>query len=182
MMGSRDCIFREKVVVGRLTSVFGVHGWIKVWSYTDSRDNILKYRPWWVNRRGVFEEIFLDDWKWQRDGLIVRLEGVKNRETAKNWCQKDILVDLSRLPKLPGDSFYWHQLIGLGVFSEYEGEILNLGRVSKIIETGSNDVLIVSGEGDSIDSKERLIPYVRQYVFSVDLQKQLIKVNWDPDF
>ncbi|MAJ87245.1 MAG: ribosome maturation factor RimM [Cellvibrionales bacterium TMED148] len=182
MMGSRDFIFGEKVVVGRLTSVFGVHGWIKVWSYTDIRENILTYRPWWVNSSGVFEELLLDDWKWQRDGLIVRLEGVKNRETAKNWCQKDILVDLSRLPKLPGDSFYWHQLIGLGVFSEYEGEILNLGRVSKIIETGSNDVLIVSGEGDSIDSKERLIPYVRQYVFSVDLQKQLIKVNWDPDF
>ena len=182
MVSSRDCNDGEKVVVGRLTSAFGVHGWIKVWSYTDIKENILTYTPWWVRSGGVFEQLLLDDWKWRRDELIVRLEGVKDRDKAKNWCKKDILVDLAKLPKLSGDSYYWHQLIGLSVVSDFEGGIFNFGHVSKIIETGANDVLIISCDADSIDDKERLIPYLRQYVFSVDLQKHVIRVNWDPDF
>ena len=182
MVGSNSCNFQRKVVVGRLTAAHGVNGWIKVWSYTEVKENILTYKPWWVESKGIFKELLLGDWKWQRNGLIVRLEGVTDRDKAKDWCKKDILVDFAILPKLSGDSLYWHQLIGLNVISDYQGGAVNLGHVSKIMATGANDVLIVSGGKESIDRKERLIPYIRDYVFSVDLQKQVIEVNWDPDF
>ena len=65
-------------------------------------------------------------------------------------------------------------MIGLKVVTVDD---LELGRVDNILATGANDVLVVSGE------RERLIPYVTgQVVREIDLDKGLIRVDWDADF
>jgi 16S rRNA processing protein RimM len=53
---------------------------------------------------------------------------------------------------------------------------LGLGKVVGLIETGANDVLVVSGD------KERLIPYIPQVIKKVDIHNQLIEVDWDKEF
>ena len=63
------------------------------------------------------------------------------------------------------------------------GEKQLLGKVSHLIETGSNDVLVVKKCKGSLDTKERLIPYLpEQVVKLVDLENDIIEVDWDPDF
>ena len=62
-------------------------------------------------------------------------------------------------------------------------EGVKLGRVDHLIETGSNDVLIVKPTPDSMDDKERLIPYLPdQVIKSVNLESGLLTVDWDPEF
>ena len=57
------------------------------------------------------------------------------------------------------------------------------GRVSHLLETGANDVLVVAADSDSIDDRERLIPYLRDSVVSeIDLEDETIRVNWEADF
>ena len=42
----------QETVIGRITSVFGVKGWLKVYSYTDPMDGILNYRHWTLLQDG----------------------------------------------------------------------------------------------------------------------------------
>ena len=58
-----------------------------------------------------------------------------------------------------------------------------LGRVIKLMETGANDVIVVGPDDQSIDQRERLIPYVPgQFVLAVDLTAGEMRVDWDPEF
>ena len=94
-----------------------------------------------------------------------------------------VAVERDQLPELDADEFYWHQLEGLQVISEYEGQSYDFGVVQKLIETGANDVIVVSASDGSIDTRERLVPYVpEQFVKGIDLENGVITVEWDPEF
>ena len=60
----------------------------------------------------------------------------------------------------------------------------DLGKVSDLMETGANDVLVVKANpNDGFSKKERLIPYLlEQVVISVDAKNKQICVDWDPGF
>ena len=107
-------------------------------------------------------------------GLVARLEGVDDRDTAHSLKGFDIAVNRDQLPKTTEGEYYWVDLEGLDVRT-IEG--VALGKVDYLFETGANDVLVVKGD------RERLVPYISdQVIKSVDLQKALIVVDWDPDF
>jgi len=57
-----------------------------------------------------------------------------------------------------------------------------LGVVKTVLPTGANDVLVVGGDAESIDRKERLIPFISQTVLEVNLAEGAIRVDWDPEF
>jgi 16S rRNA processing protein RimM len=111
---------------------------------------------------------------------VVRLKGIGDREVARTYSGADITVPTAELPELPEGEFYWHQLEGLTVLT-VDGECL--GKVDHMIETGSNDVLVVRATDSSIDQRERLIPYLpEQAVTNVSLAEGSITVDWDPEF
>jgi 16S rRNA processing protein RimM len=68
------------------------------------------------------------------------------------------------------------------VYNHFDDTVERLGIVSSLLETGANDVIVVKGDAESIDRRERLIPYSKQYVLNIDLGSQRIDVTWDPDF
>ncbi|MEJ2416981.1 MAG: ribosome maturation factor RimM [Exilibacterium sp.] len=171
------------VDVGRITAVFGINGWVKVQSHTEPPENILNYRPWWLKTPHGVKPIVVDASRRHATGFTVHFEGIDDRDTASGYCQINIAVERNQLPELEVGEFYWHQLQGLQVISEYEGGCYRLGTVRRLLETGANDVLVVQGNSDSVDRRERLIPYVpNQFVKSVDLDTEMILVNWDPAF
>ena len=172
----------ETLVVGRITAVFGVRGWVKVHSYTQQLEAVFDYQPWWVDMPEGRQKIQVDDWKRHGDGLVAHLKGVGDRDIARTWCQQDIHVDKALLPDLSNQEFYWHQLEGLAVTSHFEGQEIRLGVVKSLLETGANDVLVVEGDAQSVDRQERLIPYAEQFVTSIDVENGTIDVIWDPDF
>ncbi|MDX1635991.1 MAG: ribosome maturation factor RimM [Marinobacter sp.] len=170
----------QETVVGRITSVFGVKGWLKVYSYTDPLEGILNYRNWTAVFDGKRIPVKLEDGRRHGPGIVVKLRGIDDRDLAMTYCGADLVVPTSDLPPLPEGEYYWHQLEGL-VVESVDGE--NLGRVSHLIETGSNDVLVVQATESSIDQRERLIPYLPgQVVTSVDLAGGVIRVDWDVEF
>jgi len=170
----------QETVIGRITSVFGVKGWLKVFSYTDPKDGILNYRDWTLLLDGKRIPIRLEEGRRQGQGIVVRLKGIDDREVARTYCGAEIRVPTEQLPELPEGEVYWHQLEGLDVFT-VEGECL--GKVHHLLETGSNDVLVVHATAGSIDQRERLIPYLPdQVVQQVDLKGSRMVVDWDPEF
>jgi len=99
--------------------------------------------------------------------------GFENRDQAIESKGQILAVDRQQLPQLEENEYYWDDLIGLNV---YDLQHNDLGKVIELIETGANDVLVVSGE------KERLIPYIPQVIVKIDLTEKRIEVDWDKEF
>ena len=134
-----------RVLLGRITSVYGVQGWVKVHSSTEPIDNIFNYRPWQVRLADRWHTVELQHGKRHAKHskiLIAKLAGCYDRDKARQYCGADIAVDQSHLPILGPDDYYWQQLIGLAVKTTSG---IQLGDVDYLMTTGANDVLGSSG-------------------------------------
>ena len=170
----------QETVIGRITSVFGVKGWLKVFSYTDPKEGILNYPDWTLDLDGKRIPAKLEEGRRQGQGIVVRLKGINDRDLARTYCGAEVGVSTAELPELPEGEFYWFQLEGLDVYT-VDDECL--GKVHHLMETGSNDVLVVQATAGSIDQRERLIPYLPgEVVQNVDLDSKRMVVDWDPEF
>jgi len=179
---------QKNTVMGKVTSVYGVKGWVKIFSYTQPKENICQYNVWQLqDGEGNLRSIDVLECRVHGNGLIAQFKGVQDRDQAKAYCGLLVTVPSEDLPDLPEGEYYWSQLQGLKVYSlshnEQNSQPVLLGVVDHLIETGSNDVLVVRKCKESVDGKERLIPYLpEQVVKLVDLDKGVIEVDWDPDF
>lgn len=162
------------VIVGELTMPFGVLGWVKVRSFTDPPENILRYTPWMLESRGEQRLVDVVEGRPHAGTVVVRIEGFSNRDEALSLRGSTVMVPRDVFPRAPQGSFYWADLMGLRVETS---EGIELGRVAGLMETGANDVLEVKGDRD------RLIPFVMgHYVKDVRLDEGLLIVDWDPEF
>lgn len=166
---------REFIDVGEVTGVFGVKGWIKVFSFTQPRENILDYSPWFLQKGKEIKEVKVVDGRRQGKLVIALLENVNDCDTAAMLAGWKILIDKGQLPEAQDGEYYWADLVGLRVEND---QGIALGVVDHLLETGANDVLVVK------DGKtERLIPFLQQHtVLNIDLEQRLMIVDWDPDF
>ncbi|MBT8049471.1 MAG: ribosome maturation factor RimM [Xanthomonadales bacterium] len=163
---------RKTVLIGHISGVHGVKGWVKIHSLTEPKEAIFEYQPWQVGEAREAVRIL----KGVKHGkhLIAQLKNIENRDQAESLVNQSIAVYRDQFPDLPAEEYYWTDLEGLSVKLEDETE---LGRVERMLATGANDVMVVRGE------KERLIPFVQgQYVKKVNLDDGEIIVDWDPDF
>jgi len=164
----------DRVVVGRIDGLFGVKGWVKVYSYTHPRESILKYRCWELKLNHVWRRFELAEGRKQRAGVVARLVGTDDRDAASGLVGADIAIERSQLPRLKRGEYYWADLEGLTVVN-VEG--VELGVVHHLFETGgANDVVVVHGE------RERLIPFTEQAICEVDLEHKILRVDWDENF
>ena len=164
----------EMIIMGRVSGLFGVRGWLKIYSHTAPRDGILDYKVWYLKRNGAWREHKVSGGHTQGKGIVAHLDGYDDRDRAAELIESDIAVRREQLPPLAEGEYYWTDLEGLRVVT-LEG--VELGVVSHLFETGANDVLVVKGE------RERLIPYTMdQAVREVDLETGRMVVDWDPDF
>ncbi len=163
----------EWIVLGRISGLFGVRGWVKVFSHTSPRANILDYRSWHLQRAGSWEAYRLQEGKVHGKGVIARLEDCGDRGQAAELVGADIAIRRDQLPKAGPGEFYWSDLEKLKV-KTLVGQ--DFGTVHHLLKTGANDVLVVQGD------RQRLIPFIADVVIEVDLEAGVIRVDWDPDF
>jgi 16S rRNA processing protein RimM len=152
--------------------VFGVKGWVRVFSYTDPPGNILQYQPWILGDAGATYQLLEGAVHGPR--IIACLAGVDDRDAARELIGQEIQVERERFAASGRDQYYWTDLVGLQVIGPGDR---SLGKVEELLETGANDVLVVRGD------RRRLVPFVLgSVVKSVDLMRGVISVDWDPDF
>ena len=162
---------RDTILIGRVVGLFGVRGWVKIFSYTDPRQGILDYDGWLLERDGEWIGKAVLDGKRQGKSVIALLEGIDDRDKAAEWIDSDIAIARDALPEPGEGSYYWTDLEGCEVATP-QGK--QLGRVAQVLETGANDVLVVKGE------TERLIPFVmHDVIVSVDIDNKSIVADWD---
>ncbi|MBF0461194.1 MAG: 16S rRNA processing protein RimM [Magnetococcales bacterium] len=166
------------VSVGRLQGPFGVKGWVRVLSSTDPPERILTFADWWLgegrptatraNVDGLRKVKLLSGQRHTR-GVVVHLEGVDTPDAAQLLSGLDAWVARASLPEPAEGEHYWADMIGARVV---EADGRELGVVAYLFATGANDVLVVQEP----DGEERLLPFTREVVQTVDVATQTITV------
>jgi 16S rRNA processing protein RimM len=173
------------IILGKLNAHHGIKGWLKVYSYTDPKQNILSYKQILLlkNSNAIYKQIELDTGRLQGKGVVAHFKGYDSRESAEELIGCTIAIERAELENLAENEYYWIDLIGLEVINQ---EGINLGKVIKIMPTGANDVLVVRNELEDVAEglqEEYLIPYIMgQFVLNVDLNAGSMQVDWDIDF
>jgi 16S rRNA processing protein RimM len=165
---------QQRVILGRIGGLYGVRGWVKLWSFTDPVENLLDYREVELGQAGVWRAARLAEGRRQGQALVARFEGCADRDDAATLVGAELAVMRDRLPAPAAGEYYWADLVGLKVITTAGVE---LGRIDHMMATGANDVMVVKGE------RERLLPFLPgRFVNEVDLAGGRIVVDWDPDF
>jgi 16S rRNA processing protein RimM len=161
------------MVMGRIAGAFGVKGWVKVQTFTQSVDTLIGFPSWWLKQAAGWQERKVEEAAVHGRTVIAKLSGVHDRDAAAQLLGYEVAVPRDQLPASRAGEYYWADLIGIGV-SNIQG--VPLGRVAKLLETGAQQVLLVEGE------RERLIPFIESVVVSVDVAGRSLVVDWDADF
>ncbi len=164
----------RRVAVGRIAGLFGVRGWLKVYSYTVPRDNVVGYSPWYLVLDGQSRQVKVLSGRAHGDTVVAQIEGIQDRDAAAALVGSEIEVDRAVFGKAGREQFFWTDLQGMKV-QTLTGE--SLGVVDHLFETGANDVMVVVGE------RRHLVPFLYgRVVTGVDAEQRLITVDWDPGF
>jgi 16S rRNA processing protein RimM len=161
------------VIMGRVAAPFAVSGWVKVQVFTEQADGLLRYRDWWLRRDGQWRQVAVEEAAVHGQGVVAKLKGCDDREAAAALRGSEVAVPRAALPRNEDGEYYWADLEGLRVRNLQQQE---LGRITGLIDTGANQVLVVRGE------RERLIPFVSAVVESVDLARGEVAVDWGADW
>ena len=163
----------EFICVGSITGAHGVKGWVKVFSDTSPRENILNYSPWKLQSGDRMQTVAVSGRR-QGKNVVASLDGIDQREQAIELVGSKIYILPQQIPKLDEGDYYWSDLIGLAVES-LDAE--PLGTIETMMETGANDVMVLQGD------RERLVPFVmHDVVREVDMTNKRVVVDWKPDY
>jgi 16S rRNA processing protein RimM len=158
------------IPIGKIVGTHGIKGFLKVSSYAESADSFSPGRQLVLRRKGTPDVTFrIKSARPHKHGILLALEGIASVDAAKAWVGYDLCIDKATLPEPEEGAYYWHQVIGLGVFTVDDRY---LGRVTEIFPTGSNDVYVVR-DGE----KEVLIPAIDSVVVDIDPTHGVLRVD-----
>ena len=133
----------EYVVVGRFGRSYGVHGWIKVLSFTDPLENIILYPKWYTKARDNWLPLDISECKSHGQYLLAKISGIDSPETVKRYTNFDIAIPRDNLPSLTADEVYLCDLPGCTVVN-LAGD--TLGTLTDIFDSGAHDILNIKGK------------------------------------
>jgi 16S rRNA processing protein RimM len=168
------CADAKYVPLGRVSGVYGVKGWIKVHSFTEPRDNIVRFGEWVLGGEGASRRVAVEAGRCQGRSVVAKLDGVDDRNAAETLIGTTISIERTQLPPCAPGEYYWADLEGLAVHT-LDGT--PLGRIAHLVATGAHDVIVLDGDGS------RLIPFVAgSVVRDVDLESGIVVVDWDASY
>ena len=173
----------DLIQVGHITGAYGLRGGIRVSPYSMDADALLSVKTWWLDKPSL-RPVQVRNAKSHSGDVTATLVDVTDRETAEALKGATVQVSRADFPELPEDEYYWTDLIGLDTVN-LQGEAL--GKVTDMMHNGAQSILRITPVADpnaAPDAKapERLVPFVDQYVKTVDLQARLITLDWGREY
>lgn len=151
----------DLICVGAIGGAFGVHGEVRLKSFTTEPEAIAEYAPVFTeDGTREFDVVLTGHVK---NGLSARMSGIVTKEDADALKGTNLFVPRNRLPSLPDDEFYHADLVGLTVYDT--GGAL-LGEVRSVQNHGASDLLEIDGPELKTTA---LLPFTRTAVPTVDL-------------
>ena len=184
----------EGLTLATVLGAYGIKGWVRLWVNLEDPSALTHLSPLTLHKPSghkpaghqpsdvpapAARPVIIEALQRQGKGYTARLSGVEDRTAAEALKGSDIRMPTAQFPQADDGDFYWRDLEGLQVWCEEGESRLLLGIVQRLLETGANDVLVVTPSEGSIDDRERLIPWLADEVIKqVDLQERTIAVSW----
>jgi 16S rRNA processing protein RimM len=173
----------DLLVVGYVSGAYGLQGWVRIKPYSAEADALLHAKTWWLGnpeQPAQLRDVDMMQSKSHSGDVVARLVGVGDREAAEALRGTVVQISRKHFPSLDDGEYYWVDLIGLEV-ENLQGE--RVGKVDGLMDNGAHPILKVSVAGAEPDAlKEVLIPFVDQYVKTVDRAANKIVVEWGLDY
>jgi 16S rRNA processing protein RimM len=161
----------EFLVVGKVRRPHGVHGEVVAEIYTDFPERLTPKRSIYLGEKHV--RLLIASQRPHNEGLLLGFEGVTTPEQAGRYRNQILSIATTEASELSKGEFYFHELLNMDVYDE-AGFLL--GKLTDILETGANDVYVVT---DST-GHELLLPAISEVVLDVDLNAKTMKVHLLP--
>ena len=158
----------NKILIAKIQAHQGLNGWLKVYSYSETKQKFSEYKYFFIQKDNNTIRLDIEDISIGKS-IKVKFKNFNCREDSQDYIGEEIFINEDQLDVLEANQFYWNELIGL---TAYLNNGKKIGIVSDILETGSNDVLVIKGE------KEILVPYVfGESVIEVVVEEKKIIIN-----
>ena len=170
--GSRKNSEPAFLVLGKLRRAHGVMGEIALDVYTSMLELLAVREVVFVGE--TYQPYTIQTTRWKGDLLLLKFEGIDDRSVVSQLTNAMLYTRTDQLPALDEDEFYLHQLIGMDV---YDTDNRLLGVLTQILETGANDVYLVTDQTGA----EVLIAAVEECIVDIDLEagKMIVtKIEW----
>jgi 16S rRNA processing protein RimM len=173
----------DLIQVGYVAGAYGLRGGLRVTPFSTDADALLNVKTWWIDKPAL-RAVQVRGAKYHSGDVTATLVGLGDRDEAEALKGAAVQVSRADFPQLPEDEFYWSDLIGLSVVN-LQGE--SLGTVADMMHNGAQSILRIAQDAPpdaDPESKpaERLVPFVDQFVKTVDLKARLITVDWGLDY
>lgn len=159
----------EYLIIGQLVNTHGVKGELKATALTDDPQRFLKLKWVYIDKNGTLEKHNILSVKFFKQFVILKFDGIDTMEAAEKLKGMYLKIDRANAVKLPKDSFFITDIIGLQVYDENNAL---LGKLTHVLQTGSNDVYVVK----DTEGKEILIPALKSVVKEVSIENKRISV------
>lgn len=162
----------QHLIIGKIIGAHGVRGEVKVFPITDNvrRFNKLKKVFFCKEDGTIIKEVDIKTSRVDRGNALIVFEGINDRDAAEKLRGIHLAVSREDAVKLPKDTFFIADMIGLEVIDDDLG---TLGKISEVFETGANFVITVKRSG----KKDLLIPFLKVVCYETDIEAGTMKVR-----
>jgi 16S rRNA processing protein RimM len=159
------------LIAGKVRRPHGVRGEMVVEVYTDFPERLRPKKAIYLGEKHT--RMVITSQRMHNEGLLLGFEGITTPEQAGLYRNYTLYVTASDAEELPEGEYYFHELFDLNVVDEAGKP---LGILTEIVETGANDVYVVT----DADGKEILLPAIPEVVLDVDLDAKTMIVHLLP--
>ena len=158
------------IIIGKITGAHGVRGELKIFPLTDDPRRFLKLKECFICGQNFEkpEALMCSSARLDRENVLVKFEGVLDRDKAELMRGRFIAVERANAVKLKKDSYFITDLKGLKVIDDDRGD---LGVVIDCFATGPQYTLEIKRD----KKKNLMLPFVKVYCYEVDIEAGFIK-------
>ncbi|MBQ4820881.1 ribosome maturation factor RimM [Aquimarina sp. MMG016] len=164
-MKKEECFY-----LGKIVSKFSFKGEVLIKLDTDEPESYVKMESVFINYNDNLVPFFIEKCSLHKSDLLrVKFEDVDTEEDADDLMKAELYLPLSLLPKLEGDQFYFHEVIGFTIIDNSFGEV---GIIKSINDSTAQALFEIDREGTEV-----LIPMDDEFIDKIDRDSKEIYVN-----
>ena len=160
----------DRFQVGVITSTHGIKGEVKVFPTTDNVKRFKKNMEIILDTGKENINLTVESVKFFKQFVILKFKGIDNINDIEKYKTKSLYVTRENAVRLRKDEYFIADLLGVDVWED-NGD--KLGILKDVIETGANDVYVITLE----DGKELLIPAIKECILDVDIENRKMTVH-----
>lgn len=160
----------EYLEIGQIVNTNGLKGLVTVNPFTDDITRFEDLETVYILYHNELIKMTIEDVKYKKNQVLLKFKGIDTIEEAEKYRECYIKIDRKDAVKLPKDTYFIADLLGLEVFTS---DNKFLGKIDDVFQTGSNDVYVVKDE----KGKQILLPAISDVVKKVDLENKKIIIE-----